>query len=83
MQNVEMRLDVKTMVTWLQRNVPAVPEALSIVGNILLLRSFFISSSIVGNILLLRSFFIRCRFAYSNDWNQESHMLAKSALSSW
>lgn len=65
--NVEVRLDVKTLVAWLQRKINPVAEA----------------TSIVTDILLLKTYFVHCYFVYIlTYWNQESHHLATLALSS-
>lgn len=48
LRGIEMRLDVKIMVVWLQEKISPVSEA----------------SSIVNNILLLKSSFVYCKFVY-------------------
>lgn len=65
-QNIEVQLDVKTIVVWLQRKVPSVLEA----------------STIIDNILLLRTLFAYCKFVFiRQDQNQDYHVLARQALS--
>lgn len=65
--SVEIRLDVKSMVAWLQRKTPPVAEAISILEDI-----FHVQSQ-----------FACVRFVYIHrQWNEASHLLINHALSS-
>lgn len=68
MRNIEVWLDLKTIVAWLHRKIPPVPVPEA--------------SSIVDSILLLTDYFAYCRFVFIHrNWNIEFHELARTVLS--